>query len=70
LLDAVNDAMRAGHNKYPPMAGVPELRQAISHKIESLYGHHYDPNTEIPSLRVQRKQSLPPFKPALVVMMK
>ena len=47
LLDAVNDAMRAGHNQYPPMAGVPELRQAISHKIESLYGHHYDPNTEI-----------------------
>ena len=47
LLDAVNDAMQAGHNQYPPMAGVPELRQAISHKIESLYGHHYDPNTEI-----------------------
>ena len=47
LLDAVNDATQAGHNQYPPMAGVPELRQAISHKIESLYGHHYDPNTEI-----------------------
>ncbi len=47
LLDAVNDAMRAGHNQYPPMAGVPELRQAISNKIEALYGHRYDPNTEI-----------------------
>ena len=23
LLDAVNDAMRAGHNQYPPMPGVP-----------------------------------------------
>ena len=47
LLDAVNAAMRAGHNQYPPMPGVPALRQAIAAKIESLYGHAYNPDTEI-----------------------
>lgn len=47
LLDAVNTAMRAGHNQYPPMAGVPALREAIAAKIQALYGHHYDPGDEI-----------------------
>lgn len=44
---AVTEAMAAGHNQYPPMAGIPELRQAIAAKIEALYGHAYDPVTEI-----------------------
>ncbi|MCL4747174.1 MAG: pyridoxal phosphate-dependent aminotransferase [Burkholderiaceae bacterium] len=47
LVDAVADAMRAGANQYPPLAGVPELRHAISAKVARLYGHHYDPDTEI-----------------------
>jgi methionine aminotransferase len=47
LVDAVVDAMRAGLNQYPPMAGVPALREAIAAKIESLYGHRYDPGSEI-----------------------
>ena len=47
LLDAVDAAMRAGHNQYPPMPGVPALRQAIAAKIETLYGHAYDPDSEI-----------------------
>ncbi len=47
LLEAVTAAMRAGHNQYPPMPGVPALRQAIAAKIESLYGHRYDPDTEV-----------------------
>ncbi len=47
LLDAVNTAMRAGHNQYPPMAGVPALRQAVAAKIEALYGARYDPEREI-----------------------
>ena len=47
LLDHVNDAMRAGHNQYPPMPGVPALRAAIAAKIEALYGRAYDANTEI-----------------------
>ncbi|MEQ1808035.1 MAG: pyridoxal phosphate-dependent aminotransferase [Burkholderiaceae bacterium] len=47
LLDAVNDAMRAGLNQYPPMAGVPALREAVAVKIEALYGRAYDPGSEI-----------------------
>lgn len=47
LLDAVNDAMRAGHNQYPPMAGIPALRQAIVAKVHALYGHAYDAQAEV-----------------------
>ncbi|MFO0235491.1 MAG: pyridoxal phosphate-dependent aminotransferase [Burkholderiales bacterium] len=47
LLDAVAAAMRAGHNQYPPMAGVPALRRAIADKVERLYGRRYDADTEI-----------------------
>jgi methionine aminotransferase len=47
LLDAVGAAMRAGHNQYPPMTGVPVLREAVAAKIEALYGARYDPSREI-----------------------
>jgi len=47
IVDAVAHAMRTGHNQYPPMAGVPALRQAIAGKIATLYDHTYDWNTEI-----------------------
>jgi methionine aminotransferase len=47
LVEAVARAMRAGHNQYAPMAGVPALREALSLKIERLYGHRYDPGSEI-----------------------
>ncbi len=47
IVDAVTHAMRTGHNQYPPMAGVPGLRQAIAGKIATLYGHAYDWNSEI-----------------------
>ena len=47
LLDAVDVAMRAGLNQYPPMAGVPALRAAVAAKIAALYGHRYDPVSEI-----------------------
>lgn len=47
LPDAVSLAMQAGHNQYPPMPGVPALRQAIAHKVHTLYGGLYDPNTEV-----------------------
>jgi len=47
LLDAVDTAMRAGLNQYPPMAGVPALREAVADKIAAMYGHVYDPGTEI-----------------------
>ncbi len=47
LIDAVAQAMREGHNQYPPMAGAVVLREAIAHKIQSLYGRAYDPGSEI-----------------------
>jgi methionine aminotransferase len=47
LVDAVDAAMRAGHNQYPPMTGIPALREAVAAKIEALYGHSYDPGSEI-----------------------
>lgn len=47
LLDYVNEAMRAGHNQYPLMSGLPALREAIAAKIARLYGRRYDANLEI-----------------------
>jgi len=47
LVEAVSAAMRAGHNQYPPMPGVPALREAIAAKVKALYGHAYDPASEI-----------------------
>lgn len=47
LVDAVAQAMRGGLNQYPPMAGVPALRTAIADKVQALYGHRYDGDTEI-----------------------
>jgi methionine transaminase len=47
LVNAVTSAMQAGHNQYPPMPGVPALRQAMAAKMQTLYGLRCDPNTEI-----------------------
>lgn len=47
LLDAVGRALHGGHNQYPPMAGVPALREALADKIETLHGRRYDPGDEI-----------------------
>ena len=47
LLQAVTDAMAAGHNQYPPMPGILPLRAAIAAKIQALYGHHYSAAEEI-----------------------
>jgi methionine aminotransferase len=47
LLDLVDEAMRGGLNQYPPMPGVPLLRELIAAKIQALYGRAYDVNTEI-----------------------
>ena len=51
LVDAVSDAMQRGLNQYPPMTGVPVLREAISAKLQAWHGPHggrsYDATTEI-----------------------
>ena len=47
LIEAVTSAMTQGLNQYPPMTGVPPLRQAIAKKIIALHGRSYDPDSEI-----------------------
>ncbi len=47
LLSLVSHYMRAGKNQYAPMAGVPELRAAISRKVAATYGRNYDSDREI-----------------------
>ena len=47
LVDAVTQAMKKGLNQYPPMAGVPALREAIAAKIEALYACQYSALSEI-----------------------
>src|SRR3954470_12434335 len=47
LVDAVSDAMKRGLNQYPPMTGVPVLREAVAAKIEAMYGRRFDAATEI-----------------------
>lgn len=39
--------VNSGLNQYPPMAGIPRLREAIAEKVESLYGAAYDPEHEV-----------------------
>lgn len=47
LVAAAAQAMRDGHNQYPPMPGVLALREAIAGKVRQCYGAAYDPATEI-----------------------
>jgi len=47
LVESVARYMREGHNQYAPMPGVLALREALSAKIETLYGRRYDPVTEL-----------------------
>ena len=47
LVQAVSEAMTRGLNQYPPMPGIPALREAVAAKIEAIYGHRYDPASEI-----------------------
>lgn len=47
LIELVNYYVKKGFNQYAPMAGVLDLRKSISGKISNLYGHFYNPETEI-----------------------
>lgn len=47
LFDALHRHMREGRNQYAPMAGAPELRQAISDKVAALYGARFDVESEV-----------------------
>lgn len=47
LLDLLDAATRAGHNQYPPMTGVAQLREAVCEKVLNLYGRPYDADREV-----------------------
>jgi methionine aminotransferase len=47
LVEALDRAMRAGHNQYAPMSGIPALRQAIAGKTERCYGWRPDAEAEV-----------------------
>ena len=47
VLDTAVEAIRSGHNQYPPGRGVPALRQAIARHQRRFYGLAYDPDTEV-----------------------
>ena len=47
LLDRVSHHLRAGHNQYAPMGGLPALRAQIAHKTLALYGRSVDPDSEV-----------------------
>jgi N-succinyldiaminopimelate aminotransferase len=47
LLDAAIDAIRTGHNQYPPGPGVAELRAAVAAHQREQYGLGWDPDTDV-----------------------
>jgi methionine transaminase len=47
LVNAVSEAMQKGHNQYPPMPGVPTLRDAVASKMIALHGKNYNAASEI-----------------------
>lgn len=47
VIDAAAAALRDGRNQYPPMTGVPELRQAVAAHNARFYGLAIDPNREV-----------------------
>jgi len=47
IVEAAAEAMRAGHNQYAPLAGVPALREAIAEHQRRHYGIELDPAREV-----------------------
>ncbi len=47
VLQAAADALMDGRNQYPPMSGVPELRQAVAAANARFYGLEVDPASEV-----------------------
>ena len=47
MLEALNDATRKFPNQYPPMMGVPELRQAVAAHDQRFYALEADWQTEV-----------------------
>ena len=47
VVQAAADALRDGRNQYPPLTGVPELRQAVAQANQRFYGLAVDPAAEV-----------------------
>ena len=47
LIELIHQQMKAGHNQYAPMPGVPALRETIANVIDQTYQHQVDPEFEI-----------------------
>lgn len=47
IKEAAIAAIRAGHNQYSRMSGIPELNRAIAAHQKRFYGLEYDPDTEV-----------------------
>ncbi len=47
VLAAAAAALGDGRNQYPPLTGVPELREAVAHANARFYGLQIDPATEV-----------------------
>jgi len=47
VIEAAADALKDGRNQYPPLTGVPELREAVARANQRFYGIAADPATEV-----------------------
>jgi aspartate/methionine/tyrosine aminotransferase len=47
VVDAAAAALKDGRNQYPPLTGVPELRQAVAAANRRFYGIEADPDREV-----------------------
>lgn len=47
LIDLITQAMKSGFNQYAPMPGILSLRERIAEKVQNMYGHYYNPESEI-----------------------
>ncbi len=47
IIQAAADALKDGRNQYPPMTGVPELRQAVAAANKRFYDLDIDPDSEV-----------------------
>jgi methionine aminotransferase len=47
LAELIYEAMRAGHNQYAPMPGLPALREILAVRLQARHGAPFDPEQEV-----------------------
>jgi len=67
ILDAADAALRDGRNQYPPMPGVPELRQAVASANARFYGIEVEATREVIVTSGATEAMGPEFAYAVVV---